>query len=164
LETGNAAHSRVPRVPPARLLCENAAFRKITANEAQDVGVTAELLKEVPAAETYRAKLEALETEVARLRSENDELRTELNRYIDRWETLDGDALETLLYLSRNERGNAVEIARANRVNIQIVETYLKQLVTCQYVHAHVNGDMPHFGIAHKGRWYLSERGLLKNR
>lgn len=127
------------------------------------MGVTAELLKEIPAAEKYRGRLEALEAEVERLAAENAQLKTELARYIDRWETLDGDALETLLYLSRNERGNAVEIAKANKVNIQIVETYLKQLVTCEYVHAHANGEAPHFGLAHKGRWYLEERGLLKN-
>ncbi|MGE5524524.1 MAG: hypothetical protein ACM3SS_12485 [Rhodospirillaceae bacterium] len=127
------------------------------------MGVTAELLKEIPAAEKYRGRLEALEAEVERLAAENAQLKTELARYIDRWETLDGDALDTLLYLSRNERGNAVEIAKANKVNIQIVETYLKQLVTCEYVHAHANGEVPHFGLAHKGRWYLEERGLLRN-
>lgn len=126
------------------------------------MGVIAELLKQVPAAQAYREQLEALEADAARLRAENEELRAELSRYIDRWETLDGDALETLLYLSRHERGNAAEIARTNRVNIQIVETYLKQLLACDYVQAHANGETPHFGLAHKGRWYLAERGLLK--
>lgn len=127
------------------------------------MGVTAELLKQVPAAEKFRPQLEALEAEIERLKAENADLRIELARFIDRWETLDGDALDTLLYLSRCEGGNAVEIARANKVNIQIVETYLKQLVTGEYVHAHANGEAPHFALAHKGRWYLKERGLLKS-
>lgn len=127
------------------------------------MGVIAELLKRIPAAEAYRVQLEALEAGAARLQAENDALKAELARYIDRWETLDGDALETLLYLARHERGNAADIARANKVNIQIVETYLKQLHTCDYVHAHANGDTPHFGLAHKGRWYLEERGLLRS-
>jgi hypothetical protein len=127
------------------------------------VGVTAQLLDEVPAAGKFRPQLEALENELERLKAENAELKAELSRYIDRWETLDGDALATLLYLSRCERGNATEIAHANQVNIQIVETYLKQLVACQFVHAHANDDAPHFGLADKGQWYLKERGLLKS-
>ncbi len=127
------------------------------------MGLTAELLKNVPAAAEYRARLEALEAELDRLKAENAELKTELSRYIDRWETLDGEALNTLLYLSRRERGHPVEIADANKVNIQIVETYLRQLVSCEYVHAHANGEAPHYRLADKGRWYLRERGLLKS-
>jgi hypothetical protein len=125
------------------------------------VALTAELLKNVPAAAAYRARLEAMEAELERLQAENAELKTELSRYIDRWETLDGEALNTLLYLACRERGNPLEIADANKVNIQIVETYLRQLVTCQYVHAHDHNEAPHYRLADKGRWYLRERGLL---
>lgn len=125
------------------------------------MGVIAQLLKEVPAAQKYRPQLEALEAELDRLKAENARMGAELARFIDRWETLDGDALDTLRYLSRCERGSAAEIAQANRVNIQIVETYLKQLVAGEYVQTHANGGSPCFGLAQKGRWYLEERGLL---
>lgn len=127
------------------------------------MGVVSELLNGVPAAAKYRDALEALEAQVAQLAAENAELKDALARYIDRWETLDGDALETLLYLSRHESGNAADIAAANRVNIQIVEAYLRQLVSGDYVKPVANGAVPHFGITRKGRWYLSERGLLKS-
>lgn len=127
------------------------------------MSVIADLLREVPAAAQYRAALEELEQENERLKAENDELKQELGQVIDRWETLDGDALNALVYLSQNERGNALQIAQAYRVNIQIAETYLRQLATLQYVHTHANGEAPHYGIARKGRWYLKERGLLKN-
>jgi len=128
----------------------------------REVGLIADLLKEVPEAAKYKTALEKLEQENERLKAENDGLKQELSRVIDRWETLDGDALNALVYLSQNERGNATEIAHAYKVNIQIAETYLKQLVSLQYVHAHANGEAAHYGLAHKGRWYLKERGLLK--
>jgi hypothetical protein len=86
----------------------------------------------------------------------------ELARTIDRWETLDGDALETLLYLSRYGEGRPAEIAQANRVNVQIVDAYLKQLLAGDYVHTRGDASAPHFVLAAKGRWYLKERGLLK--
>lgn len=125
------------------------------------MGITAELLNAVPAAKKFKTRLEALEAEVARLQAENAELKAELGLFIDRWETLDGDALETLLYLARNEHGHPAEIAKANRVNIQIVETYLKQLVSGDYVELTKKGKAARFALAHKGRWYLRERKLL---
>ena len=125
------------------------------------MSVIADLLKEFPAAAKYQAALDAMQGELEHLRAENAGLKEELGRFIDRWETLDGDALNTLLYLSRCERSDAVEIAEANQVNIQIVEAYLKQLVSGHYVHAHANGDGARYALAHKGKWYLRERRLL---
>lgn len=125
------------------------------------MSVIADLLKELPAAAKYQAALEAMQGEIERLRAENAGLKEELGRFIDRWETLDGDALNTLLYLSRCERGSAAEIARANQVNIQIVEAYLRQLVAGRYVQTHASRESDHYALAHKGRWYLRERRLL---
>jgi hypothetical protein len=128
--------------------------------EEPDVSVIATLLKELPAAAHYRAPLEALQDEIERLRAENARLKDELAQFIDRWETLDGDALDALLYLAREPRGTAQDIAQHYRINIQIAETYLGQLSTLGYVQAHANGGAPHFELLRKGRWYLQERGL----
>ena len=135
---------------------------KMASKRDSEVGLIADVLKEVPAAATYKAALENLEQDNERLKAENEALRQELGQVIDRWETLDGDAVNALVYLSQNERGNAMQIAETYSVNIQIAETYLKQLALLRYVHTHANGEAPHDAIAHKGRWYLSERGLLK--
>jgi predicted transcriptional regulator len=125
------------------------------------VGVTAELLKAVPAAKKFQTRLEKLEAEVAKLREENAALKAELGVFIDRWETLDGDALDILRYLVSKPQGKPAEMATANRVNIQIVDTYLKQLVTGSYVEAVKKGRTTTFAIAPKGKWYLRERNLL---
>lgn len=118
------------------------------------------LLKEVPAAAQYRAQLETLVREHAELKAENERLHDELAWFIPKWDTLDGDAVRTLEYLSRVERGYPQEIAGANQVNIQIVETYLLFLVKLNFVHA-AEGSDAHFRISGKGRRYLLDRGLL---
>lgn len=120
-----------------------------------------QLLNDAPAAAPYRARLEQLAREHAELEAENARLRDELAWFIPQWDTLDGDAVRTLEYLSGVERAQPPEIAEANRVNLQIVESYLVYLAKGQYVQATVNGE-PHFHISAKGRRYLSERGLLK--
>lgn len=117
------------------------------------------LLNEVPAAAPYRAQLESLVREHAALKAENGRLNEELEMYIQKWDTLDGDAVRTLEYLARVERGHAQEIARANQVNIQIAESYLGFLAQLQYVQASAT-DAVHFNITGKGRHYLRERGL----
>lgn len=118
------------------------------------------MLKEVPAAGQYQQQLESLVREHAELKSENARLNDELAWFIPKWDTLDGDAVRTLEYLSRVERGIPQEIAEANQVNIQIVESYLQYLIKGQFVHAIDNGSQ-HFRISEKGRRYLSDRGLL---
>ncbi len=123
------------------------------------VSLIAKLLQEVPAAAKYRAELEAMEQENARLKAENDELGDELARALQDWQTLDNDAVRTLEHLSRFERSHPQEIASANQVNIQIVESYLAFLAREQYVVPPLNGE-PRFGITHKGRRYLRVRGL----
>ena len=87
-------------------------------------------------------------------------LSDELDWFIPKWDTLDGDAVRTLEYLSRVERGYPPEIAKSNQVNIQIVESYLIYLMKGQFVHAAANGEQ-HFHISEKGRRYLLDRGLL---
>lgn len=119
------------------------------------------MLDDVPAAAPYRAQLESLAREHAELKAENLRLSDELAWFIPKWDTLDGDAVRTLEYLSRVERGQPPEIARANQVNIQIVESYLVYLVKGEFVHSAANGEQ-HFRISEKGRRYLSDRGLLK--
>ena len=119
------------------------------------------LLNEVPGASPYRAQLEALAREHAELKAENARLHDEIAWFIPKWDTLDGDAVRTLQYLSHVERGHPQEIARANQVNIQIVESYLLYLAKGQYVRA-ADADQAHFHISDKGRRYLRERDLLK--
>lgn len=120
----------------------------------------ADLLRDAPGAAKYRTELEALERENARLKAENARLSEELSGYIDRWETLDAEAVRALEYLGRHERGHAHEIAAAYQLNIQVVDAYLKHLATRDYVVPPVNGE-PRYGLAHKGRRYLRGRGLL---
>jgi hypothetical protein len=123
------------------------------------VSVITRLLKELPAAAGYRAELEALEREHARLQAENAGLREELAQYINNWETLDWDAVRALVYLSRHGRGQAGEIAQSCGMHIQIAESYLGFLAAQGFVRAPQAGE-PHYGLEHKGRRYLRERGL----
>ena len=120
-----------------------------------------QLLQEVPGAAQYRTQLESLASEHAALTAENTRLQDELAWFIPQWDTLDGDAVRTLEYLARVERARPPEIAAANQVNIQIVESYLSYLVRGQYAHAPA-GDGLQFNISIKGRRYLRERGLLR--
>jgi predicted transcriptional regulator len=128
------------------------------------VGLIAELLKEFPVAAKYRSGLDAMEQENERLKAENADLKEELAHYIQQWNTLDGDAVKTLIYISQHECGHVHEIAQAYQINVQIVEMYLKTLVQADYVHAPLNGAEQHYGLALKGKRYLRERGLLKQR
>lgn len=130
------------------------------------MGVVASLLKQVPAAAKFRSKLEALENEVVQLRAENARLASELDQYLEQWETLDGPAVSTLAYLSDREHGHAAEIARDIAANIQIVESSLTFLLKGQYVAPAggsaktVHGKKARFSIAPKGARYLRSRGL----
>lgn len=125
------------------------------------MGVIADLIRKVPAATKYRAALEAMERENVQLKAENEDLKQELAQYLQQWETLDGDAVTTLVYLSQDQRGHPHEIAATTEVNPQTVEAYLKFLAQHAYVHPPADGEAG-YGIAHKGRCYLGERGLLK--
>ncbi|MBI2290133.1 MAG: hypothetical protein HYU73_07330 [Betaproteobacteria bacterium] len=125
------------------------------------MGAIADLIRKIPAAAKYRAALEAMERENVQLRAENEDLKQELAQYLQQWETLDGDAVTTLVYLSQYERGHSHEIAATNKVNPQTVEAYLKFLAQHAYVHPPENGEAG-YGIAYKGRRYLRDRGLLK--
>jgi hypothetical protein len=117
-------------------------------------------LKEHPAAEKYRSALEVMEGENARLKAENAELKEELAQFIQKWETLDWDAVRTLQYLFRHEHGQASEIAQASQMNIHIVESQLKFLLAYDFIARPVNGE-PRYGVNPKGRRYLRERGLI---
>ncbi len=125
------------------------------------MGLTAELLKAVPAAEKFRAALDAMEKENEFLKGENAELREELAQFIENWETLDGDAVRSLHYLAQYGQGHAGEISQACQMNIHLVESYLKHLGAGGYVHLPSNGE-PHYALAPKGKRYLRERGLHK--
>lgn len=126
------------------------------------MGFIADLLREFPAAQKYKSQLHALEKENDQLKTENTALKDELAQYIDQWATLDGPAVNALIYLSHYECGNATQIAEAYQMNIQIAETYLKHLELEDYVQRHANGEAAHYGLAHRGRRYLRERGFLK--
>ena len=124
------------------------------------MGWMEELLGTVPAAAKYRAELEILARENARLRSENAELKNELTQYIEQWETLDGDAVCTLQYLAQDVYASADAIARTHNMNFQIAEMYLQFLVTHAYLHPPVPGGKGGYGLSHEGRRYLHSRGL----
>ena len=124
------------------------------------MGWMEELLGTVPAAAKYRAELEILARENARLRSENAELKNELTQYIEQWETLDGDAVCTLQYLAQGAYASADAIARTHNMNFQIAEMYLQFLVTHAYVHPPAPDGKAGYGLSHKGRRYLHSRGL----
>ena len=137
---------------------ESALFNQYQ-GETQVEWIT-KLLREVPGAAQYSKQLEALASEHAALTAENARLQDELAWFIPQWDTLDGDAVRTLEYLARVERAQPPEIAAANQVNIQIVESYLSYLVRGQYAQAPA-GDGLQFNISIKGRRYLRGRGLL---
>jgi len=132
------------------------------------VSVVATLLKQVPAAAKFKSKLVALEKEIAKLRSENAQLREDLAQYINQWETLDGPQVSALQYLAANTRGHAADIAKTVAINIQIAETSLVFLQKYDYVNAADAGDKPARGkksqyvLSPKGARYLRERGLHK--
>lgn len=119
----------------------------------------ADLLKEIPAASPYQTALLEMEQENARLRAENAGLKEELAQFINNWETLDWDAVRALIYLSEHEHGHAHEIAGTCQMHIQIAECSLNYLAKGGFVQAPLNGE-PRYGLAHKGRRYLRERGL----
>jgi predicted transcriptional regulator len=126
------------------------------------MGLIAEIVREFPALAKHQVSLEAMERDNARLKTENAELKIELAQYIEKWETLDGDAVRTLRYLAQAEYDNAGAIAREHDMNIQIAELYLQFLVTHAYVAAPVADGKSAYGLTHKGRRYLLERGFLK--
>jgi len=119
-----------------------------------------ELLGAAPAAAQYRAELEQMAGENARLKAENAGLKSELAQYIEQWETLDGDAVRTLQYLARDAFESADAIARAHNMNFQIAEMYLQFLVKHAYVAIPAAGAR--YDLTAKGRRYLLQRGLLK--
>lgn len=123
----------------------------------------ADLLKEFPAAGKYRAELEALVAENERLKAENTVLRHDPSHFCERWESLDGDAVMTLIQLAQREHGNPAEIAATGEVNIQLAESYLKFLASREFVHTHPGGES-RYRIGQKGRRYLHERGLVRIR
>ena len=126
------------------------------------MSLIADLIREFPALAKHRAALDAMEGENARLKIENAELKNELAHYIEKWETLDGDAVRTLRYLAQADYDNAGAIAQAHDMNFQIAELYLTFLVTHAYVAAPAAGGKSAYVLTHKGRRYLLERGFLK--
>jgi predicted transcriptional regulator len=120
-----------------------------------------ELLGTVPAAAKYRAELETLARENARLHGENTELKNELAQYIEQWETLDGDAVRTLQYLAQGAYASADAIARTHNMNFQIAEMYLHFLVKHAYVAAPGATAQSGYDLTPKGRRYLRDRGFL---
>lgn len=126
------------------------------------MSLIADLVREIPALARHQSALDEIVSENARLKSENAELKLELAQYIEKWETLDGDAVRTLRYLAQAEYDDAGAIAQAHDMNIQIAELYLQFLVTHAYVAAPPAGGKSAYGLTHKGRRYLLERGFLK--
>jgi predicted transcriptional regulator len=106
------------------------------------------------------ANVEKLKQKIATLEAENAGLKREIEQYLEKWETLDGDAVNALIYLSRHETALPKEVAKGNGVNLQIADSYLKFLSRHDYVRAPATAGKP-YSILHKGVRYLEERGLL---
>ena len=111
--------------------------------------------KPAPSAAVGKLKLK-----IAALEAENAELKTELEQYIEKWETLDGDAVKALMYLSRHKTAIPKEVAKGNGVHLNIADSYLKYLSNHHDVRAPAAAGKP-YTILHKGLRYLEERGLL---
>jgi len=124
------------------------------------VASNARQLKTAAAAVKQKAKLAALMEVNKRLKLENAQLKAELDRYLDQWETIDGPALSLVVHLAGSESGTAGAIAKATDTNIQIVETSLNYLQKLHYVQANGNRKKPVYSLLPKGVRYLRERGL----
>ncbi|MBM3342410.1 MAG: hypothetical protein FJY56_09925 [Betaproteobacteria bacterium] len=130
------------------------------------MGVVATLLKAVPAAKKFEAKLTAMEAELAHLRAENARLTQELDQYLEQWETLDGPQVATLQYLAANTHGHAAEIAKSVAINVQIADSSLKFLASLRFVAPAkpaaktTPAAKARFALAAKGERYLRSRGL----
>lgn len=116
--------------------------------------------KKSPPRSSSDATVAKLKKKVAALQAEIADLKIELEQYIEKWETLDGDAVRALVYLSRHKTGVAKAVAKANGVNIQIADLYLRFLADHHYVKAPAAAGKP-YTILHKGVRYLEERSLL---
>ena len=57
-----------------------------------------------------------LKQKIAALQAENAALKIELEQYIEKWETLDGDAVKALIYLARHKSGVAMRFPRIHRL------------------------------------------------
>lgn len=113
-----------------------------------------------PARPRQDANVDKLKQKIAALEAENAELKNEIEQYLEKWETLDGDAVTALRYLSRHKTALPKEVAKGNGVNLQIADSYLKFLSRHDYVRAPSAAGKP-YTILHKGIRYLEERGLL---
>jgi hypothetical protein len=116
--------------------------------------------KKSPSQPRQNASVERLRQKITALEMENADLRTELEQYIEKWETLDGDAVKALIYLSRHKTALPKEVAKGNGVHLNIADSYLKYLSRHQYVRAPSASGKP-YTIQHKGIRYLEERDLL---
>lgn len=131
------------------------------------MGVVTTLLKQVPAAAKFKAKLTAMEAELAQLRAENAALKDQLAQYLEQWDTLDGPQVATLQYLAQNTHGHAPAIAKGAIINVQIAHSSLTFLAQHHYVmHSAAagggkSGKHTRFKLAPKGERYLRGRGLL---
>jgi DNA-directed RNA polymerase specialized sigma54-like protein len=116
--------------------------------------------KKSPAQSRENASIAKLKQKIAVLEAENTELKSELEQYIEKWETLDGAAVKALMYLSRHKTALPKEVAKGSGVHLNIAESYLRFLSDNHYVRAPAASGKP-YTILHKGIRYLQERGLL---
>ncbi len=127
--------------------------------QTQELEMAKTVSRKVAASKQDTAMLR-LQQKIAALQAENTELKIELEQYIEKWETLDGDAVDALIYLSRHKTAVPKEVAKKNGVNIQIAELYLRFLAEHHYARAPAAAGKP-YTILHKGMRYLEERNLL---
>ena len=116
--------------------------------------------KKSPPQSRQAGPIEKLKQKIVALEAENADLKNELEQYIEKWETLDGDAVKALMYLSRHKTAVPKEVAKGNGVHLTIADSYLKYLSNHQYVRAPGAAGKP-YTILHKGMRYLEERDLL---
>lgn len=133
------------------------------------MGWIADLLKEIPSAARYKSELEAMEKQNASLKTENENLRNEIQRRDAEAQKgkSHGSRLEEikehlLQLLAKHSNFTEEQISRAMEVNVQLVTFHLTELEDKRFVHGSYSTiEDTEWSIAHDGRGYLIRHGLL---
>jgi predicted HTH transcriptional regulator len=129
------------------------------------MGWVADLLKEIPSAAHYKAKLEKMERENKLLKAENEKLKSELETLRKELATfkapLEPDAEKILEFIAQNEQVTPSEIECVLGMNMSIIDMHLENLLTTNYIEAsYVIDREPEYYLGQAGRRYLHAKGL----
>jgi hypothetical protein len=134
------------------------------------MGWIADLLQEIPSAARYKAELESMEKENAKLKEQvalltaaNQRLEAQAAQNSAAGPQLDKECELALLYVSKHARASAKNVAHAvaipqARTDMHLVDLQEKLYVTKNY--AWDDGDY-FYSLMQDGRRYLNKKGLL---